>query len=140
MLTNEREKKICEKYSKRDANGLVHCLECPLNKSEYRYDYRCKAICHYDKHLRKWVYDGYWKNYDELTDEEMKSGLYCIRATDRQRIYLYYEYLKATGKGDIKTTPADADFMNGMESWYLQIANSAITALKALKRRKKREG
>ena len=120
MLTNEREKKICEKYSKKDEKGKYHCYECPLNKSEYRYDYRCKAICHYDKHLRKWVYDGYWKNYDELTDEEMKSGLYCIR--------------------DIKTTPADADFMNGLESWYLQLANSAIRALKAQKRHRKKEG
>ena len=70
----------------------------------------------------------------------MKSGLYCIREIDKQRIYLYYEYLKATGKGDRKTTPADADFLNGMENWYLQIANSAVTALKALKRRKKRRG
>ena len=139
MLTNDKERRICEKYSAKDENGHVRCYECPLNKSVYRYDYRCKAICHYDKHLRKWVYDGYWKNFDELTDEEMKSGLYCIREIDKQRIYLYYEYLKATGKGDV-TLPADADFMNGMESWYLQIANSAITALKALKRRKKREG
>ena len=32
MLTTEREKKICEKYSKRDADYKVHCYECPLNK------------------------------------------------------------------------------------------------------------
>ena len=30
MLTTDREKAICEKYSAYDKNNRVHCNECPL--------------------------------------------------------------------------------------------------------------
>ena len=30
MLMTDRDRRICEKYSKRDEVGHVHCLECPL--------------------------------------------------------------------------------------------------------------
>lgn len=32
MLTTDREKAICEKYSAYDKNNRVHCNECPLIK------------------------------------------------------------------------------------------------------------
>lgn len=58
MLTNDRERKICEKYSAPDENGFVHCHECPLNKGNPRqYDFRCKAVCHYDRRTKEWEYD-----------------------------------------------------------------------------------
>lgn len=41
-LTSE-EKKICKEYSKRDADGLVHCFECPLAIPDLRNV--CKATC-----------------------------------------------------------------------------------------------
>lgn len=58
MLTNEREERICEKYSAQDEKGKVHCYECPLNKGNPDiYDFRCKANSHYDRHEGEWVYD-----------------------------------------------------------------------------------
>lgn len=57
-LTNEREKKICEKYGARDKDGRVHCCDCPLKKGDpIRHDFRCKANSHYDRKLREWVPD-----------------------------------------------------------------------------------
>lgn len=56
MLTNERERKICAKYSKRDDDGHVHCFECPLRKYN-EWDFRCKATSSYNRHTRKWEYD-----------------------------------------------------------------------------------
>lgn len=57
MLTTDRERKICERYSKYDEEDKVHCFECPLRKAESTYDFRCKANSHYDRHLQEWVYD-----------------------------------------------------------------------------------
>lgn len=54
MLT-KKQKKICEKYSARDENGLVHCKECPLVLDSYTYT--CRAFMHYDKHKQIWVED-----------------------------------------------------------------------------------
>lgn len=58
MLTNEREKRICRKYSAYDDNGKVHCHECPLNKGNFReWDFRCKANSHYNRSAKEWEYD-----------------------------------------------------------------------------------
>lgn len=58
MLTNQRENKICEKYSARDNKGKVHCFECPLSKSNSaNYDFRCKANSHYNRSTKEWEYD-----------------------------------------------------------------------------------
>ena len=57
MLTTERERKICEKYSCVDEEtGKVRCYECPLRKGE-GYDFRCKANSHYDRKKQSWEYD-----------------------------------------------------------------------------------
>lgn len=62
MIKNEREQKICDKYSARDDTGHVHCYECPLSKGNpQRYDFRCKANSHYDRHTKEWEYDYYEK-------------------------------------------------------------------------------
>lgn len=55
MLTNDRERKICEKYSARDEYGFVHCKECPLVKDLQ--GFLCKANSHYNRHTGQWVYD-----------------------------------------------------------------------------------
>lgn len=58
MLTTDREKAICEKYSAYDKNHMVHCNECPLRKGyPAQYDFRCKANSHYNKHTHEWEYD-----------------------------------------------------------------------------------
>jgi hypothetical protein len=57
MITNNREQKICDKYSAYDETGYVHCNECPLRKSEGNYDFRCKANSHYDRQTKEWEYD-----------------------------------------------------------------------------------
>jgi len=59
MLASDRERRICVKYSKRDAKGLVHCSECPLAINEYHYDFRCKSNSHYNRHTRQWEEDDY---------------------------------------------------------------------------------
>ena len=55
MLTTEREKRVCNKYSQRDENGLVRCHACPLVK-DLRY-LMCKANSHYDRHTHEWEPD-----------------------------------------------------------------------------------
>ena len=58
MLTSDREKAICEKYSARDENDKVHCFECPLSKGNPAiWDFRCKANSHYNRHTREWECD-----------------------------------------------------------------------------------
>ena len=59
-LTSEREKRICAKYSARDADGNVHCAECPLNYRHFRSDmppYTCKAVMTWDRQRMEWVED-----------------------------------------------------------------------------------
>lgn len=56
MLTTEREKKICEKYSARDAKGYVHCNECPLTIDKDLVI--CKSVAHYDKKAKRWELDA----------------------------------------------------------------------------------
>ena len=66
MLTTERQKRICARYSARDENGYVHCNDCPLVVNPYQNMFR--AIAHYDRHSREWVYDtecDEMKNCDE---------------------------------------------------------------------------
>lgn len=58
MLTNDRERKICEKYSSYDEYERVHCSECPLVRNNGRYyDFRCKANSHYNRKTKEWEYD-----------------------------------------------------------------------------------
>ena len=58
MLTNDKERKICAKYSERDETGHVHCHSCPLNKGNpAQWDFRCKANSHYDRKTREWEFD-----------------------------------------------------------------------------------
>ena len=58
MITNERERRICKKYSAYDSKGKVHCNECPLQKGNPKnYDFRCKANSHYNQRTQEWEYD-----------------------------------------------------------------------------------
>jgi len=61
MLTNERERKICKKYSARDDRGFVHCSKCPLRRGEPQ-EFKCKANSHYDRKQKIWEFDrqGLW--------------------------------------------------------------------------------
>ena len=70
MLTNDRERKICAKYSAIDEQGKVHCNECPLNKGNYRtWDFRCKATCHYNRRTREWEFDVQTKGADDEQED-----------------------------------------------------------------------
>lgn len=62
MLTTERDKRICDKYSQYDSNGKVHCAECPLVKNAWLH--LCKANSHYDRHIRDWDIDEFGKPYE----------------------------------------------------------------------------
>ena len=54
MLTNDRDRRTCEKYGAMDeATGKVRCEFCPLVVNTR--DMMCKANSHWDKHLREWV-------------------------------------------------------------------------------------
>lgn len=58
MLTTAKEETICKKYSAYDENNRVHCDECPLIKGNpKKYDFRCKANSHYNRHIHDWEYD-----------------------------------------------------------------------------------
>lgn len=55
MLTNEREKRLCEKYSKRNGNGRVNCSNCPLLKGNpEQWDFRCKANSYFNRKTKEW--------------------------------------------------------------------------------------
>ena len=41
MKLTDAEKKICAEFSQRDADGLVRCLECPLNLDYLTHGYPC---------------------------------------------------------------------------------------------------
>lgn len=43
MKLTEEEQKICDHYSERDEQGIVHCSECPLVIDKH--ECICKAIC-----------------------------------------------------------------------------------------------
>ena len=60
MLTTEREKRICKKYSAYDDTGHVHCIDCPLNDGHYvdMPPMTCKAFMHYDRKKKEWVEDA----------------------------------------------------------------------------------
>lgn len=55
MLTNDRERKICDKYSAVGEDGKVRCRECPLVKDLQ--GFLCKANSHYNRHTGEWEYD-----------------------------------------------------------------------------------
>ena len=58
MITNTKERKICDKYSSYDETGHVHCSECPLVKGNWKsYDFRCIANSHYNRKSGEWEYD-----------------------------------------------------------------------------------
>lgn len=58
MITNSKEKKVCDKYSIRDEFGNVHCFECQLSRgAPDSYDYHCKANSHYNRKTKEWEYD-----------------------------------------------------------------------------------
>lgn len=64
MLTSDKERRICEKYSAVGEDGKVRCGECPLSKSEGSYDFRCKGWCHYNPATHEWEPD------ETMIDEE----------------------------------------------------------------------
>lgn len=53
-MTKEQKKKICEKYSAYDENGLVHCNECPLVVGDKR-EHLCKMNSYYDRKRKEWI-------------------------------------------------------------------------------------
>lgn len=55
MLTNDRERKICDKYSAYNEDGKVRCRECPLVKD--RFSMLCKANSSYNRSTREWEHD-----------------------------------------------------------------------------------
>ena len=57
MLLTEHDRKTCQKYGACDAQGRVHCNECPLRVDTDYSDAACKATFHYDDEERRWVPD-----------------------------------------------------------------------------------
>ena len=55
MLTTDRERKICERFSRRGDDGLVQCSKCPLVKDLYYCI--CKGNSHYNRKMKAWVFD-----------------------------------------------------------------------------------
>lgn len=83
MLTTDRERKICKKYSARDADGKVNCHSCPLNKGNPNiYDFRCKANSHYDRHKKEWVEDERLLPYADVEPYD-----YTIKSTSNGHPY-----------------------------------------------------
>ena len=57
MLETSLEHDICQKYSRRDSYGIVHCASCPLVRKSEESLVMCKAIGHYDAKKKTWVRD-----------------------------------------------------------------------------------
>lgn len=58
MKLTKEEEEICKKFSARDEDGYVHCIDCPLAMDLYQFD--CK----------KTVTKKEWKEYLEFLGEE----------------------------------------------------------------------
>jgi len=73
MITNERERKICERYSSYDDTGHVRCDKCPLRKGQGSYDFQCKANSHYNRKTREWEWDEVKEEivYFDFLDQEV---------------------------------------------------------------------
>lgn len=70
-LKNDKEKRICAKYSARDVEGFVHCDECPLIVNDERPVPYCKAVAHYDTRLKEWILD---ENYITKVKRKKENG------------------------------------------------------------------
>lgn len=57
MLTTEKQRQTCAKYSVRDSSGKVHCYECPLRLTQVWSWGACRAAYHYDRCRKEWVLD-----------------------------------------------------------------------------------
>jgi hypothetical protein len=57
MLSTDNDRETCREYSARDAQGRVHCYECPLRVDTDYSDVACKATFHYDDEEKRWVPD-----------------------------------------------------------------------------------
>ena len=83
MLTNDRERRICAKYSAIDEQGHVHCNECPLNKGNHRmWGFRCKATCHYNRRTREWEFDVQTKGVDNVVERLCKVHKWSVKDDD----------------------------------------------------------
>lgn len=59
MITNSKERRVCDKYSAYDETDHVNCHKCPLRKGNFAsHDFRCKANSHYDRKTKEWEIDG----------------------------------------------------------------------------------
>lgn len=58
-LVTQEDFDICEKYTQHDKDGRIRCYECPLTRRDPDEPSMilCKAIAHYDRHKKRWVYD-----------------------------------------------------------------------------------
>lgn len=56
----DRQKKICAKYGKRDADGFVHCAECPLLIDKYAH-YWCRDNSRYNRSTLEREYTCEWE-------------------------------------------------------------------------------
>lgn len=70
-MLNNREQKICDKYSRIDEEGKVHCMECPLRVGTGEFDFRCKANSYYDKKTKEWILDT--NNIKEKSNEHKEN-------------------------------------------------------------------
>lgn len=56
-MTKEQKEKICRKFSTRDAEGKVHCKECPLVVGDpNHYDFRCQMNSKYNRKTKELEY------------------------------------------------------------------------------------
>lgn len=77
----------------------------------------------------------FWKNYDEVKDNLTKATPLRIDIEhrtwwgDREYSNLDWIRIQAYAKAnniDLNETPVDADFMNTMEEWYLDLAENTF--------------
>jgi hypothetical protein len=69
MKLTAREQEICKKYSSRDSNGCVRCVECPLAISHKHHT--CKATVNeseWNEHLN---YKKLWED-ENINEEQCK--------------------------------------------------------------------
>lgn len=69
----------------------------------------------------------YWKNIETFSKGTPKEEIekYKIRDNDSARYYFYRRYLELQGK-DTSKIPIDADLLNDMDEWYLDLAQAKI--------------
>lgn len=109
-----------------EGNGIYFCPKCKKNLKEFRYINTGKVIGDWIVQAYWYLEENggnYWRNLSDFKnspkeEQELMGKFNFIRPIDYIRFDTYRKYL---GK-DVMEFPMNAENLNNMEKWYLELA------------------